>query len=429
VRRTLRSPPLRRILIAYTINRLGNWLGLVALSLAVFDQTHSALSVAALLFAWQALPAFVVPAVVARVEASPRRNGLSRVYFFEALVTAGLAALVWHFSLPAVLVLAALDGTAALAANALLRAEVARVARDEAGVEGQEVAERNANAALNVAFSFSFVAGPVIGGAVSAAAGVPVAMLIDVATFLVCGTMLLDLRPHVEEVASSVRSRLRAAWTHINANPSLRALLVIDTTAFVFIQAGSPIEVPYLKETLHGGDSGYGLFVTVWGAGAVAGSIVFARSGSRALAVLLSTAIIALGAAFVGFAAAPSVLLACVAAFIGGAGNGLYVPSIISLVQRLTPHELHGRLMGAVESLGALAVALGLPLGGTLVAVSSPRSAFLTLGVATLAIGAAYVRLAVTQFGPARAAGSSAPLLAGSPEPVTAILRPEPPPE
>jgi len=429
VGRTLRSPPLRRILIAYTINRLGNWLGLVALSLAVFDHTHSALSLAALLFAWQALPAFVVPAVVARIEASPHRSGLSRVYFFEALVTAGLAALVWHFALPAVLLLAALDGTAALAANALLRAEVARVARDEAGVDNQEVAERNANAALNVAFSVSFVAGPVIGGAVSAGAGVPVAMLIDVATFLVCGTMLLDLRPHVEEVGSSVRSRLRAAWTHINANPSLRALLVIDTAAFVFIQAGSPIEVPYLKETLHGGDSGYGLFVTVWGAGAVAGSIVFARSGSRALAVLLSTAIIALGAAFVGFAAAPSVLLACIAAFVGGAGNGLYVPSIISLVQRLTPHELHGRLMGAVESLGALAVALGLPLGGTLVAVSSPRSAFLTLGIATLAIGAAYVRLAVTQFRPARAAGSSAPLLPGSPEPATAILRPEPPPE
>ena len=61
---------LRRIVAAYTINRLGTWFGLVALSLAVFDHTHSALAVAALLFAGQALPAFVVPALVARVEAS-----------------------------------------------------------------------------------------------------------------------------------------------------------------------------------------------------------------------------------------------------------------------------------------------------------------------------------------------------------------------
>src|SRR5271163_135576 len=146
--------------------------------LAVFDQTHSAVAVAALLLAGQALPAFAVPAVVARVESSTRRRELSALYFFEAVVTAALAVLLWNFWLPAVLLLAALDGTAALAANALLRAEVARVAREQvvesAGAgqsaeaieaEAQE-AERKANAALNVAFSIAFVAGPVVGGAV-----------------------------------------------------------------------------------------------------------------------------------------------------------------------------------------------------------------------------------------------------------------------
>ncbi len=68
---------------------------------------------------------------MARVEASTRRSELSGLYFFEAVVTAALAVLLWHFWLPAVLLLAALDGTAALAASALLRAEVARAAREE----------------------------------------------------------------------------------------------------------------------------------------------------------------------------------------------------------------------------------------------------------------------------------------------------------
>ena len=131
----LKSSRLRRILAAYTVNRLGTWFGFVALSLAVFDHTHSALAVAALLLAGQALPAFLVPAVVARVEASARRRELSALYFFEAIVTAALAVLLWHFWLPAVLLLAALDGTAALAASALLRAEVAKAARDQ--VEAQ----------------------------------------------------------------------------------------------------------------------------------------------------------------------------------------------------------------------------------------------------------------------------------------------------
>src|ERR1039458_402352 len=191
----LRSSRLRRILVAYTVNRLGTWFGLVALSLAVFDHTHSALAVAALLFAWQALPAFLVPAVVARVEASAHHSALAALYFFEAIITAALAVLLWHFWLPAglllvallfaweslptvpgssvvarveasahhsalaalyffeaiitaalavllwhfwlpaVLLLVALDGTAALAASALLRAEVARAGRDQ--VAGQ----------------------------------------------------------------------------------------------------------------------------------------------------------------------------------------------------------------------------------------------------------------------------------------------------
>jgi len=402
----LESSRLRRILFAYTVNRLGSWVGLVALSLAVFDHTHSPLAVAGLLLAWQAVPAFLVPAVVARVEASKNKSELSALYFFEGVATAALAVLLWHFWLPAVLLLAALDGTAALAANALLRAEVARVARarvteasgatrpaERLEAEAQE-GERLANAALNVAFSLSFVAGPVIGGAVTAAAGAPAALFIDVGSFLICGALLLDLHPHVEEAGGdSVRARLRAAWAHINETPALRGLLLAEGVALVFIQAAAPIEVSYAKATLHAGDRGYGLLVTAWGAGAVLASVVFARAMRRPLGAILGVGIFALGAAFVGYAVAPSLALACVAAFVGGVGNGLEWPSLISLVQSLTPQHLHGRLMGAVESLAALGLAVGLPLGGALVALSSTRTAFLIIGIGTLATTAVFVRM------------------------------------
>ena len=59
------------------------------------------------------------------------RSDLSALYAFEAVATAALAVLLWHFLLPAMLVLVALDGTAALAASALLRAEAARAGREE----------------------------------------------------------------------------------------------------------------------------------------------------------------------------------------------------------------------------------------------------------------------------------------------------------
>jgi predicted MFS family arabinose efflux permease len=413
----LQSPRLRRILAAYTINRLGNWVGYVALSLAVFDHTHSALAVAAVLVAGQALPAFLVPALVARVESFHRRGALSGLYLVEAVATAALAVLLWHFWLPAMLLLAALDGTAALAASALLRSELARTARDQVEVElgstaatdqragvdrpvassvgplnegsaedAVHQAERKANAALNVAFSVTFVLGPAIGGAVVATAGASTALFLDVGSFLICGALLIDLYPRIEEtMGATVRARLRAAWRHINEAPSLRALLLVEAVALIFAESAGPIEVAYAKITLHVGDSGFGLLVGSWGAGAVLGSLVFARSLSRPLGTLLSTGTLAVGLAYVGFAVAPSLWFACGAALIGGVGNGVELPSLTSIVQRLTPKDLHARMMGAVESLVALCVAVGLPLGGALAALTSPRAAFAVVGLGAAA--------------------------------------------
>ncbi len=433
----LQSARLRRIIAAYTINRLGTWFGLVALMVAVFDHTHSAIAVAALLLAGQALPAFVVPAVVARVEASVRRRELSGLYAFEAVATAALAVLLWHFSLPAILLLAALDGTAALAASALLRAEVARAARDQVEASPQRTpytserstgeqsasepgpsergaserverniheAERRANAALNVAFSGTFVLGPVLAGAVVAAAGASAALFIDVGSFLICGALLLDLHPHVEEAGGdSVRTRLRKAWGHINEAPGLRVLLLTEAVALLFFESAGPIEVAYAKATLHVGDRGFGLLLTTWGAGGILGSVVFARAVRRPLGAMLSTGALAIGLAYIGFAAAPSLALACPAALIGGVGNGLQWPSLISAVQRLTPPQLIGRMMGAVESLGAFCLAGGLVLGGCLVALSSPRIAFLVVGIGAASTTAVFAALSLHGLEQARA--------------------------
>lgn len=433
----LQSSRLRRILAAYTVNRLGTWIGLIALMLAVFDQTHSAVAVAALLLAGQALPAFVVPAVVARVEASSRGRELSGLYFFEAVVTAVLAVLLWNFWLPAVLLLAALDGTAALAASALLRAELARAAREQAEVEHSGIAgadkgleqavaaaERRANAAMNVAFSGTFVLGPLLGGAIVAAAGAPAALFVDAGSFLVCGALLIDLHPYVQVAGgASVRARLLAAWTHVNEASSLRGLLLVDAVALILYESAAPIEVTYAKVTLHVGDRGFGLLLTTWGLGAVLGSVVFARSIRRPLGRMLSAGALAIGLAYFGFAGAPSLALACIAALIGGVGNGVELPSMISLVQRLTPQGLHGRMMGALESLNSLCVAIGLPLGGLLVALSSPRAAFVVIGLGLVVTSV--ILLLVSRGGPEEplSAEAHSPLVASPPS----VLRELPP--
>jgi hypothetical protein len=478
----LRSARLRRIVAAYTVNRLGTWFGFIALSLAVFDHTHSALAVAALLVIGQAIPAFLTPALVARVEASRRRGVLSGLYLFEATATGALAALLLSgFSLPGILVLVALDETAALAASALLRAEAARCAREwahappqfasptpesfpseslpahtyagqagitaltgsepphtgeqshggasdvgtggtGAGADEREAhaaeAERRVNAALNIGFAGTFMLGPVLAGLVVAAYGSPAALLIDAGTFAICAGMLIDVRPHFAEAEdASVRARVRAAWEHIVAAPTLRALLLVEGCALVFFASDGSIEVPYAKATLHAGDSGYGLIVTMWGVGTIVGSVVFARTVRRPLGAILSAGALAVGLAYLGWAIAPTLVLACVAATIGGLGNGVQWAAFISVVQRLTPPDLQGRMMGAVESLGAIFPAFGLALGGVLVAISSPRGAFLVVGLGASLSTVAFVRLRLGTLSgekPAPAAEDAAPELAPS---------------
>jgi predicted MFS family arabinose efflux permease len=260
--------------------------------------------------------------------------------------------------------------------------------------EQAQEAERKANAALNMAFSATFVLGPVVGGVLVAAAGAPTALFIDVGSFVICAALLVDLHPHVEEVGgTSVRARLLTAWRHINDAPSLRGLLLAEAAALIFLNSAAPIEVAYAKATLRVGDGGFGLLVTAWGLGAVLGSIAFARSPRRPLGAMLGTGALTMGLAYLGFATAPSLALACIAALIGGVGNGVELPSLTSLVQLLTPQPLHGRLMGAVESINSLCFAIGLPLGGILVALSSPRGAFFVVALGTIAAAVALLRV------------------------------------
>ncbi len=414
-----RSPRLRRILAAYTVNLLGTWFGTVALSVAVYDNTRSAAAVTAL-FVARFVPALAVPALVARVEASPRRGRLSAIYALEGLSAAALAGVVWQFWLPGILALVALDGMGALAASALLRAEAARpepteaydpedaprphettlpeapVAQAAAPPEHSDDASEahSANASLNLALSVCVVVGPSLAAVTVKGLGVPLALLIDAVSFLVCGALLIDLHPYVEERSgTSVRARLSAAWLYLRETPALRAVLLTEAAALVFFETGAPAEVIYAKGTLGAGDLGYGTLLSAWGVGMVAGSLLFARASRRSLGAMLTTGTLAVGMAYVGFAAAPSLALAAGAAILGGLGNGVQWASLIGTVQRLTPAHLHGRLMGTVESIGALCPLIGLPLSGLVLTLGSPRIAFLIFGLAAAGATAGFLRL------------------------------------
>src|SRR5512146_2008216 len=157
LRDPLRRPAFRRLAISYGVNEMGDWLGIVALSVLVFELTDSAMATALLFIGTGFLPALMTPFFVARLERPPPRFVLPAIYAAEAAAFGVLALLADHFSLAAVVAVAAIDGALALTAKTLTRAVTATMLEPEGEL-------RAGNAVLNIAFTAGVAIGPAVAG-------------------------------------------------------------------------------------------------------------------------------------------------------------------------------------------------------------------------------------------------------------------------
>ncbi len=109
-----------------------------------------------------------------------------------------------------------------------------------------------------------------------------------------------------------MRARLLAAWEHVREVPRAARAAADAGGGARLLRSVEPVEVLYAKATLRAGDVGYGVLLASWGVGMVLGSIVFARA-VRALAGADADVVgtLAVGLAYLGFAAAPTLALAC----------------------------------------------------------------------------------------------------------------------
>jgi MFS family permease len=374
----------RRLAVSYAINELGDWMGIVALSVLVFDRTGSAVATAGLFLGTRFLPALLAPIVVARVEQPPPRFALPAIYCGEAAAFAALALLAGgSFSLAAVIAVATVDGTLALTGRSLMRAVIAALLEPTGEL-------RNGNALLNVVLTTGAALGPALAGILIAGFGVQTALLLDAASFYTIAWIVFRTGslPQAKPEDGHTRERIRAGIAYLRKQSTLRWLLFAQGAAFVFFAAVIPIEVVYAKETLGTGDSGYGIMLASWGGGMVLGSLIFAGAQRVALPILLFFSTLAVGAGYLGLAAAPTLAAACAASVLGGAGNGVQWVSAISAVQELTESAMQARIMSVLWSIGAAMPGVGYALGAATAVLFDPRATFLVAGLGVLAIAA-----------------------------------------
>jgi MFS family permease len=367
----LSSSTFRHLVAGYSINELGNWIGDVALAILVFDRTGSALATAALFLTLRVVPAALAPMLTSRIEVIPARRVLPAIYLLEAVLFASIAWLAKHFSLPALLVLAALDGVLAIAAKALTRSATVTLLRPQGAL-------RRGNAILNLGFSIGGALGPALAGALVTALGPSSALLLDALTFVAVAAILAsaaNLRVESDPTTRSwsrLRAGLREAWSH----PDVRRLLVAQSLALVFFSAVVPIDVVFAKQTLGAGDAGYGALLAAWGAGMVLGGIAYAASTRLPLLLVLGLSTALVGAGYGGLALAPNLAVACACSVVGGFGNGAQWIAFVTAIQQGVSDVSQSAVMALIESINQLMPAIGFLLGGLIASLASARAAY-----------------------------------------------------
>jgi predicted MFS family arabinose efflux permease len=384
VNRVLKIGAYRRLLAAYTLNELAFMVGSLALALLVYRRTGSALGAAAFFLAAQFVPALISPLAVARLEHRPPRPVLPGLYWFEALVFFALAWVAMHFSLALVLVLALVDGVAALTARSLARAATVSVT-SAVGLL------REGNAVANAAFSVCFMLGPAIGGAVVAAGGTSAALIADGCLFGLIGLTLATARdlPEPSPTRASAKGRVRAAFQYAREHVVISRLLILQVFGVLFFTISVPVEVVFAEHSLHAGSAGYGGLLSAWGAGAVAGAAIYARWRALPSRSLIVIGAASLGIGFVVMAVAPTLAVAIVGAAFAGVGNGVEAVAARTALQEETEERWMALMMSLNESLFQSVPGVGILLGGTITALGSPRTALAVAGAGSLAVTAA----------------------------------------
>lgn len=379
--RPLRSAGFRHLAAAYWVNEFGTWVGEIALTLLVYSRTHSPLGSAALFTTLRSVPAVLSPLVATRVETFRPRSVLATLYVLEAVLYSAIAVLTHHFSMPAILALAAIDGCLAVTAKALTRSAAAGgLLRDGLLREG--------NGILNLGLMVATAGSPVIAGALVAWRGAASALFLDAGTFLITAILIVTAHGiHIEsDRMAGWGGRMRNGLAVLRTQAAVRRLML--ATGLIMLLGGIPIpiEVVFVKQTLHAGDSAYGLLLGSWGVGMVVGGAAFATLSNIRLMVVVGIGTTVTAVGYGGLALAPTLGAACIASAVGGVGNGAgWIAAVTSLQERIPPNT-QSAIMAVLETMNQLMPAIGFAVGGLLTTLTSPRLAYATAAVGVAAV-------------------------------------------
>jgi MFS family permease len=343
--------------------------GIGRTALVLYAAAHGVTAVSLVLLA-VALPRFLGPVAGALADRLDQRRLMAVCETGQAAVFVGLA--VFLPPLPVLVALVLVTGGFATAFVPAGRSAVPSLVPDrDLG---------RANALLSMAFNIQVAVGPTVGGLTVEFGGPRVAFAVNAATFLVSAlilTRLPALRSTV--VHSGLWTEVVAGLRFVASSPGPRALVLSLFVVVSFAAVDNVALVFLVSDELHGSAAEFGFTQAAFGVGMLAAAGLLTIGRRSAVALLIGG--LALSASgTIATAALPTLLAVAAAQVVAGMGNGMENVATDTLVQRLTPRHLLGRVFGAVATAGQLGSAVAYVIAGPLVGSLGPRGAFLVAG-------------------------------------------------
>ena len=375
----------------HTVSTIGDQVTMVALPLAVWAATGSALAVgiaASMEAATAVLIGLVAGALADRLRYRP-------VLVATDLVRGAVLALV----------AATLVGSASAPLGVLYLAAFVlgalRVLHDAAAGAALPVlvGERDllrANGRLSASESLGNTVGPAMATGLIALGGFGLAFVADATSFVGSGLAVRRVRGLREDDAPSVTERLRVRAIRAEIKESLGAMLGDNavTRSLVLVASMNVMAVcmeaqfiPYAKGVLHLSDATIGIYFAIGGlAGIVSALLIGRNEHTRGDAMLLGVGVFGVGVLLAGLA--PSRLTGALAFIGAGAGSVTAFTHFSSLRQRRFPVRLLGRISMASRTVLFGVMPVAFVAGGALARSQGPDVLFVvsaTVGLVTTA--------------------------------------------
>jgi MFS family permease len=374
----LRNVRFLRLWAGQGISFAGDAVSMVALVILIAQITGSASAVGGALLA-RILPTLASPLVGVFADRLDRRAILVTSDLARAILITGM---IFARDLVVLYVLVFLMGLARTFFNPTVRAAFPSVVG-----EGDLT---RANSLVSGTYSLSIAVGPALGGLLVATVGVNAVFLLDAVTFLISAAFLSLIplpRPQVSGDESFIRE-LRFGFVYLIGASVPLAIVVGDFLTVITTDVTIPAEVFLVKETFGAGAAGYGLLVSLWGAGMVAGSALTAVLGDRVrLIPLYFLGIFVWALALAGTGLSPTFALALGALTVAGISNGVENVVTDTILQTRVPDALLGRVFSVRFLSISTGEALAYPLGGLIVDAIGPQSTYLLTGITTATAG------------------------------------------